>query len=117
MSAGGKHLPPPFRPLPSLPLPYDCLLGCASLGNMFPRQRRRSPPTRAPAPLLSLFSVFGWKKKQKERGYGRKKKRKRKEKNLPDRVYFILDGNMWHFEHRIIRLPISDLFALEQESI
>uniref|UniRef100_A0A0D9ZIE2 Uncharacterized protein n=1 Tax=Oryza glumipatula TaxID=40148 RepID=A0A0D9ZIE2_9ORYZ len=25
-----------------------------------------------------------------------------------------LDGNLWYFEHRIIRLPISDLFALEQ---
>uniref|UniRef100_I1NTA3 Uncharacterized protein n=1 Tax=Oryza glaberrima TaxID=4538 RepID=I1NTA3_ORYGL len=32
-------------------------------------------------------------------------------------VYFILDGNLWYFEDRIIRLPISDLFALEQESI
>ena len=29
-------------------------------------------------------------------------------------VESILDGSLWYFENRIIRLPISDLFALEQ---
>uniref|UniRef100_A0A0E0DCU7 Uncharacterized protein n=1 Tax=Oryza meridionalis TaxID=40149 RepID=A0A0E0DCU7_9ORYZ len=29
-------------------------------------------------------------------------------------VYCILDDNLWYFEDRIIRLSISDLFALEQ---
>ncbi|BAF27754.1 Os11g0183200, partial [Oryza sativa Japonica Group] len=109
-----KLLPSPFRPPRLFPSLADWFPGCASLGNIFFRRRRSLSTTGAPAPLLSLSSVFGWKKKQKERGYGRKKKRKRKEKNLPDRVYFILDGNLWYFEHRIIRLPISDLFALEQ---
>ncbi|BAH93445.1 Os06g0282900, partial [Oryza sativa Japonica Group] len=100
-----------------LPLPATTLLGCVLLGNTRGRRRRHPPVTGAPPPPSpSPFSSLGslWKRRRRD---GRKKKRKRKEKNLPDRVYFILDGNLWYFKHRIIRLPISDLFALEQESI
>jgi hypothetical protein len=60
--------------------------------------------------------VFSAERRRKEEDGRRreKEKRKRKGERSDSRVYFILDGNLWYFEDQIIRLPISDLFALEQ---
>ncbi|BAF21323.1 Os07g0296000, partial [Oryza sativa Japonica Group] len=63
----------------------------------------------SPSPVLA-----GRKRKEENTGRRRRRRRERKRREDTDRVYFILNGNLWYFEHRIIRLPISDLFALEQ---
>uniref|UniRef100_A0A0E0Q6C0 Uncharacterized protein n=1 Tax=Oryza rufipogon TaxID=4529 RepID=A0A0E0Q6C0_ORYRU len=86
-------------------------------------RERAWPPTSPPpgrrsaAAPLSLSSPFSRPSvKREEEDDGRKKKEKKK-KRIPDRIYFILDGNLWYFEDWIIRLPISDLFALEQGNL
>ncbi|BAH92552.1 Os04g0271401, partial [Oryza sativa Japonica Group] len=43
--------------------------------------------------------------------------KEKEKKTNTDRVYYLLDGNLWYFEDRIIRLLILNLFALEQELI
>nr|ABG21920.1 expressed protein [Oryza sativa Japonica Group] len=72
------------------------------------------PKSRRPSSLSPFCYPAG---RRRKKGTGGRRRRKRKRKRKADRVYFILDGNLWYFEDRIIRLSILDLFALEQESI
>jgi hypothetical protein len=77
-----------------------------------------SPPSShrsaaAPLAFSSLFSRLSLSGTEKRRRRRREKERE-KEKEIDSRVYCLLDGNLWYFENRIIRLPISYLFALEQ---
>uniref|UniRef100_A0A0E0B012 Uncharacterized protein n=1 Tax=Oryza glumipatula TaxID=40148 RepID=A0A0E0B012_9ORYZ len=77
------------RPVPSLGAAHPGTLPAAGVSVFQP------PKSRRPSSPSSVFN-------------------RRREGRDGKKVYYILDGNLAYFEDRIIRLPISGLFALEQ---
>nr|XP_015641339.1 uncharacterized protein LOC107281173 isoform X2 [Oryza sativa Japonica Group] len=118
------HRRPLYRPKPSSSTRRSGQLLPLSASHRLPRVRvareHAWPPPSKPfhhqstgAPPPSLFSVAG--KKEKKKGTGGRRRRRKRKRKTDSKDYYLLDGNLWYFENRIIRLPILDSFALEQE--
>ncbi|BAH91806.1 Os02g0616600, partial [Oryza sativa Japonica Group] len=91
-----------------------------------PRVRRARehvwPPTsppfvhrRAGAHSLPLLCSRQEKEEERKKMTGERRRRRKRKRKTDSKDYCLLDGNLWYFENRIIRLPILDSFALEQE--